>query len=137
MNVSIDDIMKNHKIVDTDFNNLSKLDFSGVYIIYDPDNNDEVVYVGSAYSRTIKERLEQYKRKNDTGNTLLHEICKKDYGKAKVKDIGSDDRKKAIDMIMHFKIKAIQHNDLEYQLIKEANPKYNTVGNDATTDDYK
>ena len=34
-----------------DFSDLSKFDFNGVYIIYD---KDEVVYVGSAYARKIK-----------------------------------------------------------------------------------
>lgn len=36
------------------FNTLSKFDFKGVYIICD---NGEVVYVGSAYARTIEQRL--------------------------------------------------------------------------------
>ena len=49
--------------INADFVNLKttdELNVCGVYVIYDPKNN-EVVYIGSAYARTIKIRLTQYK----------------------------------------------------------------------------
>ena len=100
---------------------------SAQYIIYDGKTED-VVYIGSAYARTIKERLQQYTRKSDTGNTLLHAICKKDHNVAKVKDITLIQKNEAIKKILSFKIKAIPHEDLEYRLIHAGNPLYNTAG---------
>lgn len=131
--MKINELMEYHKIVDGDFNNLEKFDFCGVYILYKQDENDatneDVVYVGSAYSRKVKDRLAQYKEKNDTGNTLLHAICKKEFNVQKVKEITDDNKDKAINIILKLKIKAIIHEDLEYQLIRRANPIYNKAGN--------
>lgn len=130
--MNVEKLIKRYQIVESDFTNLSKLNFVGVYIIYDPSNENEVVYVGSAYVRTIKERLSQYIKVNDTGNTLMHAICKKEYNVDKVKDITHEQRCDAVDKIKKFKIRAIPHNDLEYQLISEAQPKYNSAGIDTT-----
>lgn len=130
--MDVENLIKKYQIVESTFEDLSKLDFVGVYIIYDPNNKDEVVYVGSAYVRTIKERLSQYIKWNDSGNTLMHAFCKKEYNVDKVKDITVEQRKDAVDKIKEFKIMAISHNDLEYQLIREAQPKYNSVGIDTT-----
>lgn len=130
--MNVDSLMGKFEIVESDFVNLSNLDFTGVYIIYDPKNENEVVYVGSAYARTIKERLSQYIKVNDTGNTLMYAICKKEYKVSKVKDITLDQREKAVMEIKTFKIKAIHYSDLEYQLIKDATPKYNSAGIDTT-----
>lgn len=130
--MDVENLIKKYQIVESTFEDLSKLDFVGVYIIYDPNNKDEVVYVGSAYVRTIKERLSQYIKWNDFGNTLMHAFCKKEYNVDKVKDITVEQRKDAVDKIKEFKIMAISHNDLEYQLIREAQPKYNSVGIDTT-----
>lgn len=132
--MNIEDVIKKFEIVESDFSDISKFDFTGVYIIYDPEsgNKNEVVYIGSAYVRTIKERLSQYIKVNDTGNTLMHAICKKEYGVDKVKNITAEQRRSAVDMIKKFKIKAIRHNDLEYQLISETQPKYNSAGIDTT-----
>lgn len=128
----MENLIKKYQIVESTFEDLSKLDFVGVYIIYDPNNKDEVVYVGSVYVRTIKERLSQYIKWNDSGNTFMHAICKKEWDVDKVKDITVEQRQKAVDKIKKFKIMAISHNDLEYQLISEARPKYNSVGIDTT-----
>ena len=125
--VKIDDLLSRHQIVEGDFENLSNFKFEGVYIIYD-DATKEVVYIGSAYARTIEERLKQYKSKSNTGNTLMHAICKKDYCVAKVKDIIPEQKDNAIEKILSFKIKAIPHEDLEYRLIHDGFPKYNTAG---------
>ena len=125
--VKINDLLTRYQIIEGDFNNLDKFNFEGVYIIYD-GKTENVVYIGSAYARTIKERLQQYKRKSDTGNTLLHAICKKDRNVAKVKDITPNQKDEAIKKILSFKIKAIPHKDLEYRLIHDGNPLYNTAG---------
>ena len=58
----------------------------------------------------------------------MHAICKKDYCVAKVKDITSEQKDNAIKKILTFKIKAIPHEDLEYRLIHDGFPKYNTAG---------
>lgn len=126
--MKIDELAKEHSIVKGDFNDLSKFDFKGVYILY--NSLDEVVYVGSAYARTISDRLSQYLRKKDSGNSLLHSICKSEYGVAKVKEITDSQRDDALKIIEMLKIKAIHHKDLEYQLIEESQPKYNKAGTD-------
>lgn len=130
--MNIEELTEKLKIKEADFDSLSNLDFVGVYILYDPNKNDEVVYIGSAYARTIKERLSQYISEKDTGNTLIHSIYKKDYSANKVNGITGTQRKEIIKKIKSFKIKAIQHRDLEYQLIQEANPKYNLAGTKTT-----
>ena len=124
--MEIKELMENYKIVDGAFDDLSVFDFKGVYIIYDKSN--VVLYVGSCYTRNISERLGQYLELNDTGNTLMHAICKVDYNVQKVNDITGKQKQDAIDKIKEFKIKAIKYKDLEYQLINEAKPKYNKVG---------
>lgn len=130
--MDVKNLIKKYQIVESTFKDLSKLNFFGVYIIYDTNNN-EVVYVCSAYARRmIKERLSQYIKVNDSGNTLMHAICKKEYNVDKVKDITAEQRQKAVDKIKEFEIRAIPHNDLEYQLIREARPKYNSAGIDTT-----
>ena len=123
----IDELMAKYQIVDGDFSDLSKFKFEGVYIIYE-GNTKNVVYIGSAYARNIDERLNQYTKKSDTGNTLMHAICKKDNNVTKVKDITSEQKESAIKKINKLKIKAIPHKDLEYQLIRDARPMYNTAG---------
>jgi len=114
--------------VDGNFKDLDNFNFYGVYVIYDGDNNNEVVYIGSAYAREVKDRLEQYIHKKDTGNTLMHAICIKDMGVESVKEIKDENSRKAIKQINNYKIKAIKHEDLEYKLIQKAVPKYNTAG---------
>ena len=131
--MKIDDLMKQHEIVSGTFNDLSKFNFKGVYIIYE-ESTKEVVYVGSCYTRKISDRHKQYTKFKDTGNTLMHAICKADYGIQKVKNIKSEDKKNAVDRIIKLKIKAIHYEDLEYQLIEQTQPKYNTVGIDKEED---
>ena len=59
----------------SDFNHLKDLGFSGVYILC---CDDDVVYIGSAYARTIETRLKQYLSPTDTGNSLLRAIYKQE-----------------------------------------------------------
>lgn len=115
--------------IDADFANLKttdKLNVYGVYVIYDPENL-EVIYIGSAYARTIKVRLTQYLNATDTGNTLAKSIAKRKY-KCKVSKLTKDQLKDAVKQIETYKIKAIKHEDLEYKLINNAKPKYNNNG---------
>jgi excinuclease UvrABC nuclease subunit len=125
--VKIGQLLENHTIIDGDFNNLAVFNFKGVYILYE-SKTQEVVYVGSAYARNINERLKQYLRVNDSGNSLMHAICKEDFNVNKVKEIDNEQKRKAVDKIKTLKIKAIHHKDLEYQLISESQPKYNKAG---------
>ena len=110
-----------------DFDNLGKLDFCGVYIIYDSANNDEIVYVGSAYVQSIKVRLKQYLCRG-SNNTILQAMIRIDED---IKSINDKKKQKdtAIEKIKKFKILAIEHKDLEYNIIKESTPKYNKAGN--------
>ena len=126
--MDINVLMKEFNPVEGDFKNLDCFDFEGVYIIFD-DTND-IVYIGSCYTRKISQRLKQYIKPNDTGNTLMHAICSKDFHVEKVKSITTDQKEAAVKKIKNFKIKAIRHEDLEYRLIKKAEPKYNTAGID-------
>lgn len=134
--MDIKKLLNKHQIIDCDFKNLDNLDFCGVYIIYNPKEKDEVVYVGSAYARPIRDRLKQYIKANDTGNSLMHAICKKDFDVSKVRDITADQKERAVKKILEFNIKAIRHNDLEYQLIHDSSPKYNTAGTQIDTTEW-
>lgn len=110
--------------VSGDFSDLSTFDFPGVYILYDENNGDEIVYIGCSYSRIIKERLAQYKRPKDSGNSLLMRILKVDYN-SDIKTASKLQIDQAIEYIKSLKIIAIPHNDLETSLIQKCDPKYN------------
>ena len=107
------------------FNTLSKFDFKGVYIICD---NSDVVYVGSAYARTIEQRLKQYISKSDTGNTLGKAVAKELSGSKTYNQEAQAKMDKAIERIKTFKIYALHYEDLEYKLIHLAEPTYNNCG---------
>lgn len=118
-------LLKMSNVVQGDFNDLSKFDFKGVYVICD---KNEVVYVGSAYARTIAERLKQYISRSDTGNTLGKSVAKCLSGSCKYDDLAKTKISDAIDKIRGFSIYAIEHKDLEYQLIELTKPIYNNYG---------
>lgn len=125
--MNINELLNQHfGIVETNFKNLSKLNFCGVYIICDKDN--EVVYVGSAYARSIQARLKQYLSPKDTGNTLGKAIAKSLAQSKKYDENAKLKMKDAIIKIKTYKIFAIKHNDLEYKLIDASKPKYNNIG---------
>lgn len=121
-------LQKYHNIVEGTFNDLSDFDFCGVYILC--DKNEDIVYIGSAYARTIKIRLQQYLRPKDTGNTLGKTIAKKIASTTKFDEEAKSMMQEAVRIIQNFKIYAIEHNDLEYQLINLAKPDYNNLGKD-------
>lgn len=106
------------------FSDLNIFDFQGVYILY--DSNDEIVYIGSSYGRTIRKRLMQYLRVKDTGNSLGKSIQEDlQISKGNNSNVELED---AIEVIKKYNILAIEHHDLEYHLISKAEPKYNTIG---------
>ena len=114
------------KVKEGSFDDLNIFSFYGVYLIC--DENDEIVYIGSAYARTINIRLSQYLSPSDTGNTLGKSIAKnlsnsKTYGDEAKKRISE-----ACEKIKKYKIYAIEHKDLEYKIINIAKPKYNNLG---------
>ena len=114
--------------VSGDFSTLSKFNFNGVYIICNCEN--EVVYIGSAYARTIQTRLSQYLRMNDTGNTLGKTIAKRLAGVETYDKNAKQKITEAVEKIKNFSVYAIKHEDLEYKLINFANPEYNNNGKD-------
>jgi hypothetical protein len=68
-------IFENKKIVESDFENISKskmFSMPGVYVLVEKETQ-EVVYIGSAYARNLRERLLQYTRKG-SGNTLKKDL---------------------------------------------------------------
>ena len=132
--MTLKDFKEQFCLVEGSFNDLSVFDFCGVYLIINPNSNDEIVYIGSAYSRTIEERLTQYTKVNDTGNSLMHAICRKELECKTVNDITDKKKEIAVNKIKTFKIAAIKHEDLEYRLIKTIDPIYNTAGKDISTE---
>jgi excinuclease UvrABC nuclease subunit len=110
--------------VSGNFGDLSVFDFSGVYILYNENQEDEIVYIGSSYSRKIKKRLAQYTQPNDSGNSLLKRILKVDYN-CDIKSASQTKINQAIEYIKSLRIIAIPHSDLETSLIQNCDPKYN------------
>ena len=110
------------------FNDLQTFNFKGVYIICD---NQEIVYIGSAYSRYVSTRLKQYISETDTGNTLGRNIAKELAGVKIYTPKAEKQIVQAIEKIKKFNIYAIKSNDLEYKLIEEISPKYNNRGKKA------
>ena len=103
--------------------NLSRkrnFEFQGIYILCD---GDEVVYVGSAYARTIHERLLQYTHdpENDTGNTLVKDIM----------DFYIKTKEEAIDFIKTLKVYAFEDRSLEYRMIQTLNENGSMIANKA------
>lgn len=82
--------------------------YQGIYILC--NEKDEVVYIGSAYVRTVHKRLLQYTSSNDTGNSLITDIIYMGLAKGK-----SD----AMEYIKNLRIYAFPNDSLEYKLIKE------------------
>lgn len=113
------------KITKGTFKDLRNFNFKGVYLICE---NQEIVYIGSAYSRFISTRLKQYLSETNTGNTLGRNIAK-DLANVKTYTVKAKAKiKQAIEKINNFNIYAIKIDDLEYKLIEEISPKYNNRG---------
>lgn len=128
--MKISELEKRYKnITKGTFNDLRTFNFKGVYIICE---NQEIVYIGSAYSRLISTRLKQYLSETNTGNTLGQNIAK-DLANVKKYTVKAKAKiKQAIEKINNFNIYAIKIDDLEYKLIEEILPKYNNRGKKRT-----
>lgn len=76
---------------------------------------------------------EQYERgwgnilKKDTGISLGHAIAKELSGSIDFDEMAEKKMYDAVNIIKSFRINAIEHHDLEYQLIKKT-PPYNRNG---------
>lgn len=128
--MKISEISNQNTLIIGNFNCLNNFNFKGVYILC--DHTDEIVYIGSAYSRLISTRLKQYLSETDTGNTLGRNIAK-ELASVKTYTVKAKEKiKQAIEKINNFNIYAIKIDDLEYKLIEEISPKYNNRGKKRT-----
>ena len=94
------------------------LKFTGIYILTE---GDEVVYIGSAYTRYLRERLLQYQQKLGSGNKNLYND---------LIESGKTTESLAFDYITSLTIHAIQDESLEYVLIQKCDSAVNFVGKD-------
>ena len=104
-------IFENKKIVESDFENISKskmFNMPGVYVLVEKETQ-EVVYIGSAYARNLRERLLQYTRKG-SGNTLKKDLIH--INKTTSDDFG--------DYLKTLKIYAFEEFSSEYELLDTA-----------------
>lgn len=97
--------------------NSTKFKYCGVYILTDEDN--QIVYIGSSYARTVRERLLQYQQENGTGNCTLY----KD-----LIDGGKCSKTNARDYIKSLTANAFFDESLEYKLINLADGVVNIAG---------
>ena len=94
------------------------LKFTGIYIL---TKGDEVVYIGSAYTRCLRERLLQYQQKFGSGNKNLYND---------LIESGKTTKGRARNYIINLTIHAIQDESLEYILIQKCDSAVNFVGKD-------
>ena len=99
--------------------NKDLLKYVGIYILTD---GDEVVYIGSAYTRYLRKRLLQYQQKLGSGNQNLYDD---------LIESGKTDEENAYDYIISLTIHAIKDKSLEYVLIQNCDSAVNFVGKDA------
>lgn len=97
--------------------NSTKFKYCGVYILTDEDN--QIVYIGSSYARTVRERLLQYQQENGTGNCTLYKDLI-DGGKCLETNAG--------DYIKSLTANAFSDESLEYKLINLADGVVNIAG---------
>jgi hypothetical protein len=104
-----------------DFNDVknpaySRLDSNGIYLIYD---KEDLIYVGSSYVQSLKDRLNQYTGTSKTGNTLARAL-------ERTRGI---DRTEALKVIFTLTIKAFDYpDDLEYNIIRNSKGLINKSG---------
>ena len=83
--------------------------YQGIYILC--NDQDEVIYIGSAYVQTVHKRLLQYTSSKDKGNSLLKDIIDMKL---------ANDIPTAMEYIEKLKIYAFKNDSLEYKLIRKA-----------------
>ena len=93
--------------------------YPGIYVLADQD--EEVVYIGSAYARNLRSRLLQYQQKRGSGNsTLFKDLI----------DGGKTTKDNARNYILSLKIYSFKDESLEYILICNTDGVVNIAGND-------
>lgn len=83
--------------------------YRGIYILC--NDQDDVIYIGSAYVQTVHKRLLQYTSLKDTGNSLVQDII----GMKLANDIST-----AMEYTKNLRIYAFENDSLEYKLIRNA-----------------
>lgn len=96
--------------------NKDKFKYRGVYILVD---NDDVVYIGSAYARNVRDRLLQYQQTQNSGNSSLYSDLIE--GNKCTKDV-------AYKYIKSLTAYAFYDESLEYKLIKCCDSAVNIAG---------
>lgn len=98
---------------------IKKVDFNGVYLVL--NENDEVVYIGSAYTNrfTIKNRLNIHLNGDESNATIVNYLIK-------TEGISREDAKKKISE--HYKFVAYEYDSIEYKLIENVDGLYNSKG---------
>jgi hypothetical protein len=116
--------------------NKENLSGTGVYLIMEADNN--IIYIGSAYSRSVYERIKQYTGKSRTGNTLANNLMHNELypeGSNDLEEEKKTDKQlkeifdKKVEHIRTLRFIFIPHTDLEYYLIKNTEGLINKRGN--------
>lgn len=112
--------IKNRKRVKGYLNreDIKKADFNGVYVVL--NENDEVVYIGSAYTNrfTIKNRLNIHLNGDESNATIVNYLIKKE-------KISRENAKKKI---LEYKFVAYEFDSIEYKLIENVDGLYNSKG---------
>ena len=98
---------------------IKKADFNGVYVVL--NENDEVVYIGSAYTNrfTIKNRLNIHLNGDKSNATIVNYLIK-------TEGIFRKDAKKKNSE--HYKFVAYEYDSIEYKLIENVDGLYNSKG---------
>lgn len=91
--------------------------FKGIYVLVDAD--DEVIYIGSSYTRDIRKRLLQYQQDENSGNkTFISDLVNNN----------KTTRASAKKFILGLKIYCFEDESLEYKLINDTNGIVNSAG---------
>ena len=104
------------RCVEISFDDIKKANYTGVYILCE---NDEIVYIGSAYStrKKLYGRLRCHISKT-RGSSFRRHVAR---------ELGGTDI--AVEYISGLKLYVIQYQDLEQSLIEIARPRFNLIHN--------
>ena len=98
---------------------IKKADFNGIYVIL--NENDEIVYIGSAYTNkfTIMNRLNIHLNGHESNATIVNYLVKNE-------NISREDAKEKISK--QYKFIAYECYSIEYKLIENVDGLYNRRG---------